>query len=373
MGILSGSQLGVSGPAAGLAVIVLAAITKLGFEAFLVAVVIAGLFQVILGFLRAGTIAYFFPSSVIKGMLAGIGVIIILKQIPHALGHDKDPEGEMQFAQPDGETTLSSLKLMIENLEIGAIIVSVVSLAILILWDRVLTKKHRFFRLVQGPLVAVAFGIVYQLVTAKYFKDLSLETSHRVAVPVIASLDQMKDVIVFPDWSQIKNAAVWITAATLAVVASLETLLCVSKRPIKHGPAAAPDADQPRTRRARRGQHGFGRDRRTAGDAGHRAQLRPTSSRVARTKVSAILHGRFLLVFVRVDPAKRSQPHAARGAGEHPARGGLQAGQAGRCSSACTRSSASSQFLPFVVTDRGDRVHRLADRHRHSDSRSRSS
>ena len=122
VGSLSGSQLGVSGPAAGLAVIVLNAITELGaFDVFLLAVVIGGLIQTILGFAKAGIIGYYFPSSVIKGMLSGIGIIIILKQIPHAFGYDKDYEGDLAFQQMDGQNTFSELFHMFEAINPGAI------------------------------------------------------------------------------------------------------------------------------------------------------------------------------------------------------------------------------------------------------------
>lgn len=130
---ISGSSLGVSGPAAGLAVIVLTAIQDLGFEPFLLAVVIGGVIQLGLGFAKAGIIGYYFPTSVIKGMLSGIGIIIFLKQIPHAFGYDKDPEGEMNFVQPDGHNTFSELSYMLDGITPGAVVVTAVSLAILIL------------------------------------------------------------------------------------------------------------------------------------------------------------------------------------------------------------------------------------------------
>jgi MFS superfamily sulfate permease-like transporter len=135
VGTLSGSQLGVSGPAAGLAVIVLTAIGDLGsFNIFLVAVILAGLIQILLGFIRAGTVAYYFPSSVISGMLAGIGIIIFLKQIPHAVGYDRDPVGELSFHQPDGETTFSEFGVVLDAVSTGPLIIALVSLAILLLW-----------------------------------------------------------------------------------------------------------------------------------------------------------------------------------------------------------------------------------------------
>ena len=228
VGAASGSALGVSGPAAGLVVIVLSAKADLGsFEAFLLALVFAGLLQIALGMMRAGVIAYFFPSSVIKGMLAGIGVIIFLKQIPHALGHDSDPEGDMAFSQVDGDNTFHSLISMISDFDKSAIFISVVSLLVLILWEKVLTKKHTFFRIVQGPLVAVAFGIAFQAFTSASMPAFALAKSHLVSVPVATNAGEFFSNFTFPDWSMILDPRIYVTAFTLAVVASLETLLCV--------------------------------------------------------------------------------------------------------------------------------------------------
>lgn len=228
VGLISRSPLGVSGPAAGLAVIVYNSIEELGsFRIFLVAVVIAGAIQVAMGMLRAGLLAYFFPASVIKGMLAGIGVLIILKQIPHALGHDSDPEGDVSFEQPDGETTFSSLSAMFDDFTLSAIIVSFTCLAILILWESVLGKKGRFFQIVQGPLVAVVFGIGYQFVTSRWVTSLAISPDHLVSIPVAESLSKVGDLFTSPDWSALGNTQVWVIAITIAVVASLETLLCV--------------------------------------------------------------------------------------------------------------------------------------------------
>ena len=228
VGALSGSPLGVSGPAAGLAVIVSAAIETLGsFEAFLLAVVLAGFFQIGLGLGKAGILAYFFPSAVIKGMLAGIGLLIVLKQIPHAFGWDVDPEGDFAFLQRDGENTFSEILRAFEHIDESATLVAVVSLGILILWDQVLSKRSRLFQLIQGPLVAVSFGIAYQWLTMKYAPGWSLAESHLVQIPVVEGLEQAKSLFVTPDWSQIGNPSIWITAITIAIVASLETLLCV--------------------------------------------------------------------------------------------------------------------------------------------------
>jgi MFS superfamily sulfate permease-like transporter len=225
--LLSGSPLGVSGPAAGLAVIVLSAIQELGaFETFLLAVVIAGVFQLILGFLKAGVIGYYFPSSVIKGMLSGIGIIIILKQIPHAFGYDNEPEGDFKFIQPDSQNTLSELFNMFDFISPGAIIIAVISLAILILWEQPFMKKVSVFKIIQGPLVVVASGIGLNLL----FQDshlMGLRSDQMVSIPVPDSLGGFFSQFTFPDFTQWNNPQVYIIAITLAVVASIETLLCV--------------------------------------------------------------------------------------------------------------------------------------------------
>ncbi len=227
VGALSGSQLGVSGPAAGLAVIVLTAIQDLGsYQIFLVAVVLAGLIQLALGYVKAGIIGYYFPSSVIKGMLSGIGIIIVLKQIPHAFGYDKDYEGSVTFSQPDGHNTLSELYYMLEAITPGALIITAVCLAILILWEQPFMKKQKVFQLIQGPLVAVIAGILLNIVFGGN-ETLNLAPEHLVSIPVADSLSGFFGQFTFPDFSQITNRAVWVTAFTIAIVASLETLLCL--------------------------------------------------------------------------------------------------------------------------------------------------
>jgi len=227
VGAISGSALGVSGPAAGLAVIVLHAIDGLGFQAFLLAVFLSGLMQILLGMGRAGVLGYFFPSAVIRGMLAGIGLIIILKQIPHAFGYDKNPEGEMQFVQPDGETTFTQLWLMLDNIDWTAALVAFSALGILLVWDNVLAKRAKFFRVVQGPLVAVLFGIAYQIGTSMWAPTMALRADHLVSVPVPETASEFLGLFQMPDWSAIGSYAVWITALTIALVGSLETLLCL--------------------------------------------------------------------------------------------------------------------------------------------------
>ncbi|MEQ8660961.1 MAG: SulP family inorganic anion transporter, partial [Gammaproteobacteria bacterium] len=228
VGALSRSPLGVSGPAAGLAVIVLTSIEALGsFQAFLLAVVIGGVMQIALGVLRAGVLGYFFPSAVIHGMLCGIGLIIMLKQLPHAIGFDADPTGDLAYHEVDGGTTLSALGEMLGYIDISVVFVAVVSFAILLLWELVLVKRHRIFELLPGPLVAVAFGVGFQLVTARWFGSIAIAPEHLVAVPVANGVGDLSSLLVMPDFSQLGNPAIWTVAATIAVVASLETLLCV--------------------------------------------------------------------------------------------------------------------------------------------------
>jgi MFS superfamily sulfate permease-like transporter len=227
VGSLSGSKIGVSGPAAGLAAIVLTAISTLGgYENFLVAVVLGGVIQLIFGFLKAGIIGYYFPSSVIKGMLTGIGIIIILKQIPHFFGYDATPEGDFAFFQLDGTNTFSEIFKSLNNISLGATIIGIIGLGILLLWSNVLSKKGKFFQIVQGPLVAVVAGIVYFFVTDSESK-YGISAAHLVSVPVPDNLDSFLGQFSFPNFTAISNPQVWVTAFTIALVASLETLLCL--------------------------------------------------------------------------------------------------------------------------------------------------
>jgi MFS superfamily sulfate permease-like transporter len=228
VGTISGSSLGVSGPAAGLAVIVLGAIQELNsYEAFLLAVVFAGLLQIVLGILKAGFIGYFFPSSVIKGMLSGIGIIIILKEIPHAFGYDGDYLGDLDFFQSDGQNTISELFNMLNYISPKVLMVSVISLFILVFWDQVLSKKAKIFTIIQGPLVAVAFGIIYQLVTTAYYPEWAIGAEHLVSVPVAEDFNSFIGQFTLPDFSYIGEYKIYVLGATMAIVASLETLLSV--------------------------------------------------------------------------------------------------------------------------------------------------
>jgi len=227
VGSLSGSKIGVSGPAAGLAAIVLTAIGTLGsYENFLVAVVLGGVIQLIFGLLKAGIIGYYFPSSVIKGMLTGIGIIIVLKQIPHFFGYNTDPEGDFAFFQVDGENTFSEIFKTINNISLGSTVVGLIGLGILILWNNILSKKGKFFNIIQGPLVAVVVGIIYFYITDSESK-YGISASHLVSVPVPDNFDSFVSQFSFPNFAAISNPEVWVIAFTIALVASLETLLCV--------------------------------------------------------------------------------------------------------------------------------------------------
>ncbi|WP_431132715.1 SulP family inorganic anion transporter [Psychroserpens mesophilus] len=227
VGALSGSKIGVSGPAAGLAAIVLTAIGTLGgYENFLVAVVLGGIIQLIFGLLKAGIIGYYFPSSVIKGMLTGIGIIIILKQIPHFFGYDAEPEGADSFIEMSGENTFSAIWNIFDNVILGSMIIGFIALAILLLWSNVLAKKAKIFQIIQGPLVAVVAGIIFFVVTQSN-ETFSIAESHLVSVPVPDDFDSFIGQFSFPNFSAITNPEIWVVAFTIALVASLETLLCV--------------------------------------------------------------------------------------------------------------------------------------------------
>lgn len=222
VGALSGSHISVSGPAAGLAAIVLAQIKGLGsFEAFLVAVLISGALQLGLAALRAGGLANYFPNSVIKGLLAAIGVLLILKQVPHLFGHDRDYEGDMSFVQEDGDNTFSALTSMLESLVPSAAAIGLLALAILVVWEKTKLKKL----LLPGALVAVVVGTLVNELFGMAMPAWSLEVSHLVTVPVVGAERSLFDLLHFPDMSRFFDPAIWLAAVTLAIVASLETLL----------------------------------------------------------------------------------------------------------------------------------------------------
>lgn len=226
IGYLSQSNISVSGPAAGLTAIVLTAITDLGaFDVFLTAVFIAGLIQLTLGFLKAGGISNYFPTNVIEGMLAGIGIIIIMKQLPHAFGYDRDFEGDQSFSQMDGDNTFSSLFDVFNYVQLGSIIVALVSISILIAWDRVPFFKK--IKLIPGALVAVVIGVILNEFFISSGSSLAIAKEHLVSLPVPTTVEEFKSIIVTPDFSGVTNPKVWVIAMTIAIVASIETLLSV--------------------------------------------------------------------------------------------------------------------------------------------------
>lgn len=229
--LFSGSQISVSGPAAGLTVIVASAITNLGsFRIFLLAVAVSGVIQILLGFLRAGGIGNYVPNSVIKGMLAAIGIIIILKQIPHALGRDQHYEGDFDFFLEFDikSNTLLDIVSAIYSANSTAVIITIISMSILILWERPLLQKFKLFKLTPGALVAVVAGVLTnELFRVSLNNHLKAEDNHLVALPIASGLKDFFNQFTTPDWSAWNNKQVYITALTLAIVASIESLLSI--------------------------------------------------------------------------------------------------------------------------------------------------
>lgn len=300
VGALSGSKIGVSGPAAGLAAIVLTAIDSLGsYEVFLVAVVIGGFLQIILGLLKAGVIGYYFPSSVIKGMLSGIGIIIILKQIPHFVGYDADPEGDFAFLQIDGENPFSEIIHAINSILPGSALIGIVSLALILFWDTVLAKTNKIFTIIQGPIVAVILGILFYQLT-KDHSVLGIASSHLVQVPVPKDFSSFLGQFTFPDFKAVLNGEVWVIGFTIALVASLETLLCVEATD-----KLDPDKNITPTNNELLAQGTGNIVSGLVGGLPITQVIVRSSANIqsgGKTKLSAILHGLFLLVSVLLIP-----------------------------------------------------------------------
>lgn len=228
VGFLSKSHISVSGPAAGLTAIVLTAITDLGaYNIFLTAVMIAGLIQLILGFLKAGSISNYFPTNVIEGMLAGIGIIIFLKQIPHAVGYDKVNEGDTSFFEKDGSTMFETIVDSFNYMNYGSILITLVALAILIIWEKIPYLKK--LKLVPSALIAVFSGIIINEFFIRTGSSLQVANDHLVSLPTPSTFSEFQAMFVLPDFSKevLTNPKVFLTAATIAVVASIETLLCI--------------------------------------------------------------------------------------------------------------------------------------------------
>ncbi len=295
VGMASGSRLGVSGPAAGLAVIVFDAIATLGsWELFLCAVVLAGVFQIALGYLRAGFVAYFFPTSVITGMLTGIGLLIILKQLPYLLGWHADFLGEQAFQQFNGENTFSAITHAISQISLPALLISAFSLALLVVWDKYLTPKHKIFQLIQGPIVVVLLGIIFTVILNQASAPLSVD--QLVSLPVISSFTDLTNEMAFPAFEQMFSLDVLTVAAVMAIVASIETLLSVEATD-----KLDPQRNTTPTNRELKAQ-GLGNifSGLLGGLPVTQVIVRSSANIAfgARSKLSAIMHGFFLLIAV---------------------------------------------------------------------------
>lgn len=302
IGALSGSQLSVSGPAAGLTAIVVVAIGKLQvYEAFLLAVVIAGIFQVILGYVKAGILGDYIPGSVIKGMLAAIGLILILKQIPHLNGYEADFEGDQTFEQKDGHNTITEIYYSFVNMVPVAFGIGILSLVMQWAWDKYLAKLGKIFKIIPAPLIVVLACTLLNEFLKTSYPDLALTGAHLVQIPIADSAEEFLSFFTFPDFSHIGNFAVWTTAITIALVASLETLLNIE---------AADELDPyQRVTPTNRELKAQGVGNFLSGMIGGlpiTSVIVRTSANIyagAKTKMSAIMHGIFLLTSVALIPA----------------------------------------------------------------------
>ena len=226
IGALSGSQLSVSGPAAGLTAIVAAAILKLpSFEAFLLSVVICGALQIVLGFVKAGVLGDYVPNAVIKGMLAAIGLILILKQLPHLIGYEKDYAGDEAFAQANNENTFSGIAHAFQAITPVAVVIGVIGILFQVMWEKFTAKRSGFIKIIPAPLIVVLIGIAINALATN--QSAALATDHMVHLPIATSTSEFFSFFTSPDWAAVANKEVWITAVTLALVASLETLLSI--------------------------------------------------------------------------------------------------------------------------------------------------
>lgn len=302
VGFLSGSQVNVSGPAASVALVIFNAIITLGsFEAVLLATILAGVYQIILGFLRAGTIAYFFPSSMIKGILASIGLILILKQIPHALGYDAEFEGSQSFSQSDGHNTFSELIYMLDGITWGALIIALMSLAIILIWDSEPVKSRLgVFKYLPSALIAVMASILLNEYFITIDSWFALSSEHLVKLPVLGAPSEFLSLFTTPDFSQITNPEIYTIALSIAFIASLETLLSTEA-----GDKLDPYKRRTSTNRELKAQ-GIGNI--VAGMIGGlpiTAVIVRTSANISsggRTKIGTITHGFLMLVFVVLVP-----------------------------------------------------------------------
>lgn len=228
VGFFSKSSLSVTGPAAALTAVVVMGINSLGsYESFLVAVVLAGFIQIVLGFLRAGVIAHFVPNSVIRGMLTAIGLILILKQVPHLLGYDVDYEGDEGFFQNDNQNTFTEILQAFNAFNSTALLIGLISLLVLFFWQTKSIKKLEWLIKIPAPLLVVFLATIVNYIFQYTSSNLQLEASHLVSLPIAKDLPEFISFFTLPNFSKIFSPSVWMIAFSLAIIASLETLLAV--------------------------------------------------------------------------------------------------------------------------------------------------
>jgi len=297
VGSLSGSHVSVSGPAAGLTTIVLNAINEMGaFDLFLSTVVVAGLIQIVLGLVKAGIIGYYFPNPVIKGMLTAIGLILILKQIPHGLGYDKDYLGDLKFEQQDKKNTFTEIADAFQYPSEGAIVIVIISLFIVVLFEQGFVKRNKVLKLIPGALVVVFAGVLINALFKLFLPGWVLDEEHLVNIPIAGSLFELKGLLVFPNFSLIGTKSFWVVAVTIALVGSIETLLSTE--------AADKIDPEKRITPASRELWAQGVGNTLSGFVGGlpiTAVIVRSTANVAsgaKTKMSAILHGVLLFVLV---------------------------------------------------------------------------
>lgn len=301
VGYLSNSNVSVSGPAAGLIAIVLAAITTLGFGNFLLAVLLAGVFQLVLGFAKAGTISSYFPSGVIEGMLTAIGIIIIKKELPHAIGYDKEHEGDFFSYKLTDVADKGFFGEIIHSLNFahsGAIIITIISIGILVAFNKVSFLKK--IKVLPGALIVVIAGILINEIFKATSPSLQIAGEHLVQLPTASTVSEFFGQFTFPDFSGFTNPAVWITAATIAAVASIETLLCLEAGdkmdPMKRYSSANAELKAQGVGNILAG---------LIGGLPMTSVIVRTTANVnagAKTKISAIVHGGLLLMAVILIP-----------------------------------------------------------------------
>jgi MFS superfamily sulfate permease-like transporter len=346
VGFVSNSNINVSGPAASVALVILTAIQTLGsFDAVLIAIVVAGVFQILLGFLKAGTVAYFFPNAMIKGILASIGLILIFKQIPHAFGVDQVFDGIESFWNNDGENTFSEISRIYGHINWGAVTITLVSLFIILLWERPIFKKYLFFKYFPSALAAVVVSIVLNEWFILSFPEMALGDGHLVKLPVANSPGEFFEFFSFPDFSQLSNPQIYGIALSITFIASLESLLSTEA-----GDKLDPYKRRTSTNRELKAQ-GIGNI--IAGMVGGlpiTAVIVRTSANVGaggRTKVATITHGTVMLLCVALIPALLNKiPLAALAAVLFVVGSKLTSPTIYKS----VYAQGKKQFLPFIIT-----------------------